>query len=162
ASAYRRTLSATMAAIVAHRRGAVVAPSAAAGLLLAASLPPWGWSPLAPLGFAVMAWRLGGRGLGRRGRMGAGAGRGAGLAVAGCGLAALRRRPVAAAAAWLGVAAVVVVAAAAPDGGTGPALRVAAVQGGGVRDLRAVDRDKAGVFRAHLAAGRRVQPPVDL
>jgi len=45
------------------RRGAVVAPSLAAGICLALSLPPWGWWPLAYLGSAVLYWRLGGLGL---------------------------------------------------------------------------------------------------
>jgi apolipoprotein N-acyltransferase len=45
------------------RRGRVVAPSLAAGLLLALSLPPWGWWPLAPCGAALVYWRLGGMGL---------------------------------------------------------------------------------------------------
>jgi len=82
--------------------------------------------------------------------------------VAGEALAALRRRPLVAAGALVGMAAVTAIGAAAPDGGTGPALRVAVVQGGGVRGLRAIDSDKTEVFRAHLDASRRVRPPVDL
>ncbi len=35
-------------------------PALAAGLLLAASLPPWGWWVLAPVGTALLWWRLGG------------------------------------------------------------------------------------------------------
>jgi apolipoprotein N-acyltransferase len=42
------------------RRGRVAAPSVAAGVLLALSLPPWGWWPLGPLGAALLYWRLGG------------------------------------------------------------------------------------------------------
>lgn len=42
------------------RRGAVVVPSLAAGVLLAASLPPWGVWILAPVGAALLWWRLGG------------------------------------------------------------------------------------------------------
>ncbi len=40
------------------RFGRAVAPSLAGGLLLAFSLPPWGWWPLAFLGAAVVYWRL--------------------------------------------------------------------------------------------------------
>jgi apolipoprotein N-acyltransferase len=43
------------------RRGRVAAPSVVAGVLLALSLPPWGWWPLGPLGAALLYWRLGGR-----------------------------------------------------------------------------------------------------
>ncbi|HXW33030.1 MAG TPA: hypothetical protein VEJ87_00505, partial [Acidimicrobiales bacterium] len=43
-----------------RRRGQVVAPALAAGLLLAASLPPWGFWILAPGGAALLWWRLGG------------------------------------------------------------------------------------------------------
>jgi apolipoprotein N-acyltransferase len=42
------------------RRGRVAAPSVAAGVLLALSLPPWGWWPLGLVGAAVLYWRLGG------------------------------------------------------------------------------------------------------
>ncbi len=42
------------------RRGRVAAPSVAAGVLLALSLPPWGWWPLGPVGAALLYWRLGG------------------------------------------------------------------------------------------------------
>ena len=42
------------------RRGRVAAPSVAAGVLLALSLPPWGWWPLGPIGAALLYWRLGG------------------------------------------------------------------------------------------------------
>jgi apolipoprotein N-acyltransferase len=42
------------------RRGRVAAPSVVAGVLLALSLPPWGWWPLGPLGAALLYWRLGG------------------------------------------------------------------------------------------------------
>jgi apolipoprotein N-acyltransferase len=52
------------------RRGRVVAPSIVAGLLLAFSLPPWGWWPLAFVGAAVLYWRL--RGLSLRARVLAG------------------------------------------------------------------------------------------
>jgi apolipoprotein N-acyltransferase len=41
-------------------RGRVAAPSVAAGVLLALSLPPFGWWPLGPLGAALLYWRLGG------------------------------------------------------------------------------------------------------
>jgi len=42
------------------RRGRVVAPSLAAGVLLALSLPPWGWWPLAFGGAGLLWWRLDG------------------------------------------------------------------------------------------------------
>jgi apolipoprotein N-acyltransferase len=48
-----------MAGVV-PRRGRVVAPSLLAGGLLAASLPPWGWWPLAFAGAALLFWRLAG------------------------------------------------------------------------------------------------------
>jgi len=41
------------------RRGRVAAPSLGAGILLALSLPPWGWWPLGLVGAAVLYWRLG-------------------------------------------------------------------------------------------------------
>src|SRR5207248_5339314 len=53
------------------RRGRVSLPSLAAGVLLALSLPPFGWWPLAWVGFAVLTWRL--MGLGWRSRLLAGA-----------------------------------------------------------------------------------------
>jgi len=42
------------------RRGRVAAPSVAAGVLLALSLPPFGWWPLGPLGAGLLYWRLAG------------------------------------------------------------------------------------------------------
>jgi apolipoprotein N-acyltransferase len=42
------------------RRGRVAAASIVAGVMLALSLPPWGWWPLGPLGAALLYWRLGG------------------------------------------------------------------------------------------------------
>jgi apolipoprotein N-acyltransferase len=42
------------------RRGGVAAPSVAAGVLLALSLPPWGWWPLGLTGAALLYWRLAG------------------------------------------------------------------------------------------------------
>jgi apolipoprotein N-acyltransferase len=42
------------------RLARVVAPSVSAGLLLALSLPPWGWWPLAFVGAALLFWRLAG------------------------------------------------------------------------------------------------------
>ena len=41
-------------------RGRVAVPSVAAGVLLALSLPPWGWWPLGFLGAALLYWRLAG------------------------------------------------------------------------------------------------------
>ncbi len=43
------------------RRGRTAVPSLAAGVLLALSLPPWGWWPLGPAGAAVLYWRLAGQ-----------------------------------------------------------------------------------------------------
>jgi apolipoprotein N-acyltransferase len=43
------------------RRGRTVVPSLAAGVLLALSLPPWGWWPLGPAGAALLYWRLAGQ-----------------------------------------------------------------------------------------------------
>lgn len=40
------------------RRGRVAVPSVAAGILLALSLPPWGWWPLGLVGAALLYWRL--------------------------------------------------------------------------------------------------------
>ena len=54
----------------AGRRGRIVLPSLAAGVLLALSLPPWGWWPLGPAGAALLYWRLAGQGA--RTRSGAG------------------------------------------------------------------------------------------
>lgn len=54
------TTTARMAAwtAVLSRLGRVGAPSLFGGLLLALSLPPWGWWPLAFVGAAVLFWRL--------------------------------------------------------------------------------------------------------
>jgi apolipoprotein N-acyltransferase len=45
------------------KRGRVAVPSVAAGVLLALSLPPWGWWPLGLAGAGVLYWRLAGLGL---------------------------------------------------------------------------------------------------
>ncbi len=42
------------------RRGRVAVPSVLAGVLLALSLPPWGWWPLGLVGAALFYWRLAG------------------------------------------------------------------------------------------------------
>ncbi len=42
------------------RRGRIAVPSLAAGVVLALSLPPWGWWPLGLVGAAILYWRLGG------------------------------------------------------------------------------------------------------
>ncbi|HZT65909.1 MAG TPA: apolipoprotein N-acyltransferase [Acidimicrobiales bacterium] len=61
------------------------------------------------------------------------------------------------------VAGLTAVAAAAPDGGAGRGrIRVALVQGGGPRGLRAVNRDPSLVFRAQVDAMAAVRQPVDL
>ncbi|MDQ6909435.1 MAG: apolipoprotein N-acyltransferase [Actinomycetota bacterium] len=69
------------------------------------------------------------------------------------------------AAAALGLVVVVgtaLLGAAAGSGAPGRTLRVAAVQGGGPRGLRAIDVDPAAAFNAQLAATERVKLPVDL
>jgi apolipoprotein N-acyltransferase len=43
------------------RHDHIALPSLAAGVLLALSLPPWGWWPLGPVGAALLYWRLAGR-----------------------------------------------------------------------------------------------------
>jgi apolipoprotein N-acyltransferase len=40
------------------RRGRIAGPSVAAGVLLALSLPPWGWWPLGLIGAGLLYWRL--------------------------------------------------------------------------------------------------------
>ncbi|HEX2064848.1 MAG TPA: apolipoprotein N-acyltransferase, partial [Acidimicrobiales bacterium] len=65
----------------------------------------------------------------------------------------------------VGVAVVVVVAVTgwlAPDGGDGPTIRTALVQGGGPRGFRATETDAAEVVRRHLAASAELRPPLDL
>ena len=42
------------------RRGRIAIPSVAAGILLALSLPPWGWWPLGLVGAGLLYWRLAG------------------------------------------------------------------------------------------------------
>jgi len=42
-----------------RRRGGLLVPSVAAGLLLAGSVPPWGWWPAAFAGAGLLYWRLG-------------------------------------------------------------------------------------------------------
>jgi apolipoprotein N-acyltransferase len=64
------------------RRGRTVLPSLAAGVLLALSLPPWGWWPLGLAGAALLYWRL----AGQRARTRAWAGWLAGLGCYGPGL----------------------------------------------------------------------------
>ena len=44
----------------AGRRGRTALPSLGAGVLLALSLPPWGWWPLGLTGAALLYWRLAG------------------------------------------------------------------------------------------------------
>ncbi len=43
---------------LATRRGRIAVPSLGAGVLLALSLPPWGWWPLGLAGAALLYWRL--------------------------------------------------------------------------------------------------------
>ena len=48
------------------RRGRLAVPSLAAGVLLALSLPPWGWWPLGIAGAGLLYWRLAAQPLWRR------------------------------------------------------------------------------------------------
>jgi apolipoprotein N-acyltransferase len=77
-----------------------------------------------------------------------------------------RRAPVAALVGLAVVVALVVVGRVGPGGttrGADSAFRIAAVQGGGVRGLRAIHSDAELVFQRHLTAARSlVQPPVDV
>ncbi len=66
---------------VRRRRGSVTIPSVVAGLLMALSLPPWGWWPLALVGAGLFWWRLGG--LSARARFAAGWALGIGVFVPG-------------------------------------------------------------------------------
>jgi apolipoprotein N-acyltransferase len=85
------------------------------------------------------------------------------VGLAGVGLAALvRRRWLLGPAALVGVALVAAMGALAPDGSADGTLRVAAVQGGGPRGVRAVARDPRPVLERHVEATRPVEPPVDL
>lgn len=243
------------------KRGALAAAGLGAGALMAASLPPWGWWPLAPAGAAVLVASLRDRPWSSRLLAGAAAGLGlygpglwwmtefsapgyvattlleagivglamvavpsrggrlvafpaallladalhghwpfgglplAGIALgqaagplapaarlgghlllvglvgtAGAALAALaecvrarpRRLPLSALAGLAGVVATAVLGAVTPAGTPLGPLRVAAVQGGGRRGLRAVLADPRGVLDAQVAASSRVRPPVDL
>ncbi len=83
--------------------------------------------------------------------------------VAGVGLHQLARRRRLAAAAALGlVVAGAVAGAVSPDGGDGPEVTTAVVQGGGRRGFRGVESDPQAVLDATLEANRDVRPPVDL
>lgn len=82
----------------------------------------------------------------------------AGVALAGL----LRRRWLAGAGGLAAVVAVAAVGVVAPDGSAEGALRVAAVQGGGPRGVRAVLRDPGPVFDRQVEATAAVRTPVDL
>ncbi|HUQ64222.1 MAG TPA: apolipoprotein N-acyltransferase [Acidimicrobiales bacterium] len=69
---------------------------------------------------------------------------------------------VAAAALVLLVVGIAALGASAGKGAPGRLLRVAAVQGGGPRGLRAIDVDASTVFDAHLETTARLKRPVDL
>jgi len=88
-----------------------------------------------------------------------------GAALAGLALAALagRRRLLAPAGLGLAAVALTLAGALAPDGGTPRGhLRVADVQGGGPRGLRAVNRDPLLAFNAQVAATAEIHRPVAL
>jgi len=69
-SPWRAASEGTWSRAVHRRRGRIALPSLSAGLLIALSLPPWGWWPLAFLGAALLFLRL--RGLPLRTRILAG------------------------------------------------------------------------------------------
>ena len=46
--------------MISRRRGSVAVPAVGAGILLALSLPPWGWWPLGIAGAGLFYWRLAG------------------------------------------------------------------------------------------------------
>lgn len=56
----------------------------------------------------------------------------------------------------------VVLGLSAPDGGSGPALRVALVQGGGTRGLRAIHSSADAVVQAAFDTSATIRPPVDV
>src|SRR5437764_7976473 len=70
---------------------------------------------------------------------------------------------------WLAAAVLATIAVAAAligAGDTGPPagapMRIAAVQGGGIRGLRAVESDPNAVYQRQLQASAEVQPPIDV
>ena len=125
-----------------------------AGFLVALSMPPWGFWPLAFVGVALfggvilLTWLV----------------FQVGFALAGPApfvptMARTRSaRPALHGAVGLGaVALVVVLAAVAPEGrDTGETIRVALVQGGGAQGTRAVNTDSREVVERHLAATRTI------
>jgi apolipoprotein N-acyltransferase len=153
-------LACALAVVPGTRGGRVVALALPAALVLAEALRgrwPFGGLPLAGLdlgqvgGPLLPAARLGGHLLLT-----------AVAALAGVGLAEVvrgvrRRGSVAAGAVALALAAAVgALGAAVPDGSLRGEVRVAAVQGGGPRGVRAVASDPRQVFERHLAASRWV------
>ena len=83
--------------------------------------------------------------------------------LAGLGLALLARRRFLPAAVASGLVLVGAVAGAvSPDGGEGPQVATAIVQGGGRRGFRGIESDPQAVLDATLEASRDVRPPVSL
>lgn len=83
--------------------------------------------------------------------------------LAGVGLAEVAHRRFLIAAVALGlVLGGTVAGAVSPDGGDGPEVATAVVQGGGRRGFRGVESDPQAVLDATLEATRDVRPPVDL
>ena len=143
------------------RGGRWAAVTLPAGLVVAEAargLMPVGGVPLAGVGLGQAAGPL------------AGAARVGGellvlalTVLAGAGLAQLARRRWAEATAALGVVvSAAVLASVSPDGGSGPMMGTAVVQGGGRRGLRALETDARAVLDAQLAASARLTPPLDL
>lgn len=87
----------------------------------------------------------------------------AAVAAGGVALAeAWRRRLTSAAVAATAVVVLAVVAWVVPPPARVGSIRIAVLQGGGERGIRAEDADKQAVFESHVDATRRVRPPVDL
>ena len=160
---------------------AVVVGEAAFLALAAAAAPPGRWALLGLPGAMVLAEAargavpfggvpIAGLGLGQAGGPLAGAARlGGELLVVGLAwaggaslAAAVSRRWIAAGSSLAVVVGGAVLGAFSPDGAGGRSLDVALVQGGGRRGYRAVESGPQPVLAAHLAASRRLEPPLDL
>lgn len=153
--------------------GAVAFPAVLVLVDLARSLWPFGGLPLAGLGLSQMAGPLA-----PVARLGGSAALVGVVGMAGVGLALVASQGPSDPVGWvvrsrLGqrvgalVLLVVVVGlaaggAAASDGRALGRVRVAIVQGGGLRGFRAVDTDEAVAFEAHRRASQEVTAPVDL
>lgn len=140
------------------RWNAIALPCALVVAEAARGVVPVGGVPLAGMGLGQAAGPLGGTA-----RVG-GELLVVGVTVlAGAGLAQLARRRWLAAAVALGaVLAAIAFGASSPDGGSGPRIATAVVQGGGPRGYRAVETDAAAVLDAQLAASGDLRPGLAL